>query len=454
MAGGRSALERAVLHRLAAASGHALDSLYSGAVHQLGAGGFFERGFGDLSVVHIHRDSELLAAWPPTHFEERAAALDWRRARSGAVAGAAYDVFEASFDSPVAGRARDALPPESRTAHALWVRPRAPAPGAPTALHLAATGDHGFGRREHLGLPLVARGVGTLALESPFYGRRRPAGQRGARLARVSDLLLLGRATLEEALLLLHWLRRDGAERIGVAGLSMGGVHACMVASLYPGPLALAPLLAPRSAAAAYVHGALARATAWERLQRDSAAREAEILAAVEAAAAAGTRVAPARAVAAAAEREAAALAAASPPPPPLPLRGAPGNASEAGRWEAAGAWLAAWSGAAAAGLAAAAGRSGSARAGPERHAGAAALLERVLEAYTDVTRFPVPARPDAAVVVGATHDLYVGRRAVLELHAHLPGSEVRWVPGGHVSSFILHQQAFRDAIADSLDRL
>ena len=46
----------------------------------------------------------------------------------------------------------------------------------------------------------------------------------------------------------------------------MGGVHASMVASLYPGPLALTPLLAPRSAAGAYCSGALYHATAWSQV--------------------------------------------------------------------------------------------------------------------------------------------------------------------------------------------
>ena len=31
---------------------------------------------------------------------------------------------------------------------------------------------------------------------------------------------------------------------------------------------------------------------------------------------------------------------------------------------------------------------------------------------------------------------------------------QVRWVPGGHVSAFLLQQPAFRKAILDSLERL
>lgn len=54
--------------------------------------------------------------------------------------------------------------------------------------------------------------------------------------------------------------------RAGLCGFSMGGVHAGMTAALFPGPLAVVPLLAPRSASAAFVHGALREATAWRPL--------------------------------------------------------------------------------------------------------------------------------------------------------------------------------------------
>jgi hypothetical protein len=58
---------------------------------------------------------------------------------------------------------------------------------------------------------------------SPFYGQRRPVLQRGAKLLCVSDLLLLGRATIEEARSLLHWLDSEaGFGKMGVCGLSMG----------------------------------------------------------------------------------------------------------------------------------------------------------------------------------------------------------------------------------------
>lgn len=248
----------------------------------------------------------------------------------------------AALGSPALARA---LPEASRVARARLLTPvfdsfpkrssRNPmgSPSSPALyVHLAGTGDHGFDRRLRLGAPLLvppggggkvgrrgggeaggkerqqqrrsplspssspphsspspfppssalSGGIATLALESPFYGGRRPPWQSGAKLARVSDLIALGRATIEEALALLRWAAASGFGRagwdinsessggggggLGVTGLSMGGVHAAMVAALAPGPLAAVPMLAPRSAAAAFCRGALWRATAWEPL--------------------------------------------------------------------------------------------------------------------------------------------------------------------------------------------
>ena len=57
---------------------------------------------------------------------------------------------------------------------------------------------------------------------SPFYGQRRPMLQRGAKLLCVSDLLLLGSATIEEARSLLYWLDSEaGFGKMGICGLSM-----------------------------------------------------------------------------------------------------------------------------------------------------------------------------------------------------------------------------------------
>ncbi|WVZ16934.1 hypothetical protein V8G54_009916 [Vigna mungo] len=91
---------------------------------------------------------------------------------------------------------------------------------------------------------------------SPFYGQRQTVLQGGAKLLCV--LLLLGRATIEEARDLLHWLDCEaGFGKMGICGLSMGGVHAAMVGSLHPTPVATLPFLSPNSAVVAFCEGIL-----------------------------------------------------------------------------------------------------------------------------------------------------------------------------------------------------
>lgn len=60
-------------------------------------------------------------------------------------------------------------------------------------------------------------------MHSPYYGNRRPRMQRGSKLLCVSDLLLLGKATIDESRSLLHWLEAEaGFSKTGICGLSMG----------------------------------------------------------------------------------------------------------------------------------------------------------------------------------------------------------------------------------------
>jgi hypothetical protein len=54
-----------------------------------------------------------------------------------------------------------------------------------------------------------------------------------------------------------------------------GGVHAAMVGSLHPTPVATLPFLSPHSAVVAFCEGILKHATAWEALREDLAAQKA-----------------------------------------------------------------------------------------------------------------------------------------------------------------------------------
>jgi hypothetical protein len=80
----------------------------------------------------------------------------------------------------------------------------------------------------------------------------------------------------------------------------------------------------------------------------------------------------------------------------------------------------------------------------------------RLSDLFTSVaaTRLPLPMRPDAAILVGATDDQIVPEAQVRALHAHWRGSELRWVRGGHAGGILLGGPAIRLAITDALRRL
>lgn len=187
-----------------------------------------------------------------------------------------------TFKSPAAGY----LPSESATVRALYVAPRrnleeleTGETKRPLALLLPATGDHGFTRRlvTHA-LMLRLHGVASVIPESPFYGRRRPAGQFGALLRHVQDLPDLGRATIEESHVLLSHFQRAGFGPLVASGISQGGLHAAMVASLAPWRVHVVAAFAPHSAVPVFTDGVLGNLVDWGALGNDARDRMAQIL--------------------------------------------------------------------------------------------------------------------------------------------------------------------------------
>lgn len=166
-----------------------------------------------------------------------------------------------SFASPLPG-----LPADCARAHLEWWMPRRPDRDTPVCLHFAATGDEGFLRRRLVALPLLRRGIGSVILENPFYGLRRPAGQTGTRLRCFSDLWAMGTATVAEGLALLAWLSGQGYRRLGVAGVSMGGQMAALVAALWGRPVAMASCASPHSAEVVFTRGAMRIGCDWQAL--------------------------------------------------------------------------------------------------------------------------------------------------------------------------------------------
>jgi pimeloyl-ACP methyl ester carboxylesterase len=69
------------------------------------------------------------------------------------------------------------------------------------------------------------------------------------------------------------------------------------------------------------------------------------------------------------------------------------------------------------------------------------------------VLHVPAPPHTATAVIVGGTKDGYIPRRAVERLHAHWPGSDLRWLPAGHATMIWRHKDSLVDAIIASLER-
>jgi len=217
---------------------------------------FFRKGWGDLVLLEeaLRQEAPLDPARPVSPA--------WEEPREAGDAVLKQGSFPSPFDRP-------GFPAESRTAYVELVLPRGWSRQTPVCLHFAATGDEGFDRRRKaLALPLIRHGIGSLILENPFYGRRRPPGQHSKMLNLFSDLWLMAGATIMEGRALLDWLRREGFQRLGVCGISMGGSMAGQAAALDREPLAVTALITPHSASAVFTEGILKNYCAWDILDR------------------------------------------------------------------------------------------------------------------------------------------------------------------------------------------
>lgn len=158
------------------------------------------------------------------------------------------------------------LPPEVSTGHVEEWMPR---PGAPVCLVLATTAEEGPRTRRGTALFLAHHGIGSLILENPFYGLRRPRGQRGASLRTVADQFAMNLATVIEACALLRTYHERG-HAVGVTGYSQGGFMAAFATALSPFPVASVPRGAARSAEPIFVSHALTKTMRWDVLAKEA----------------------------------------------------------------------------------------------------------------------------------------------------------------------------------------
>uniref|UniRef100_A0A182K1W4 Protein ABHD18 n=1 Tax=Anopheles christyi TaxID=43041 RepID=A0A182K1W4_9DIPT len=139
----------------------------------------------------------------------------------------------------------------------------------PICIHLAGTGDHYYWKRRNLiAKPLLKEAnLGSIILENPFYGLRKPKEQRASSLQNVSDIFVMGGCLVLESLVLLNWCERNGYGPLGITGLSMGGHMASLAATNWPKPLVLVPCLSWSTASSVFTEGVMSHSINWDVLE-------------------------------------------------------------------------------------------------------------------------------------------------------------------------------------------
>ncbi|PNF20985.1 Protein ABHD18 [Cryptotermes secundus] len=178
-------------------------------------------------------------------------------------------IMEGHFLSPFVTHLPGIVPVESETAYFQIVLPKKWNSNhyKPICLHLAGTGDHGFWRRRQMmAKPLLKGGIASIILENPFYGLRKPKDQIRSSLHNVSDILVMGGCLILESLVLFHWCESNGLGPLGVTGMSMGGHMASLAATNWPKPIVLVPCLSWSSATPVFTQGVMSHSINWDLL--------------------------------------------------------------------------------------------------------------------------------------------------------------------------------------------
>ncbi|CAF4302121.1 unnamed protein product, partial [Rotaria sordida] len=94
----------------------------------------------------------------------------------------------------------------------------------PIGICYAGTGDHGFSRRWlFTAVPLINQyPIGSILLENPYYGLRKPLDQSRSSLLYVTNLYIMGEVLVLETLMLLHWCQKMKLTSAILYGFSLG----------------------------------------------------------------------------------------------------------------------------------------------------------------------------------------------------------------------------------------
>lgn len=179
-------------------------------------------------------------------------------------------IINGKFRSPFAVHLPGLVRPEVEDAYFQLVLPlKWVGDYKPICIHLAGTGDHFFWRRRNImAKPLLKRGIGSIILENPYYGVRKPKDQIRSSVHYVSDIFVMGGCLILECLVLLNWCQQHGYGPLGVSGISMGGHMASLAASNWPKPLVLVPCLSWSTASSVFTEGVMSESINWDMLQK------------------------------------------------------------------------------------------------------------------------------------------------------------------------------------------
>ncbi|EDW18714.1 protein ABHD18 isoform X1 [Drosophila mojavensis] len=180
-------------------------------------------------------------------------------------------LIEGNFTTPLELHMPGVVPEAAQQAHFQLLLPNKwnDEHHKPICIHLAGTGDHFFWRRRNfIAKPLLKdANIGSIILENPFYGLRKPDDQIRSNLHNVSDIFVMGGCLILECLVLLHWCERNGFGPLGITGLSMGGHMASLAATNWPKPLVLVPCLSWSTASAVFTTGVMSQSINWDMLE-------------------------------------------------------------------------------------------------------------------------------------------------------------------------------------------
>ncbi|XP_051277210.1 protein ABHD18 isoform X2 [Dicentrarchus labrax] len=378
-------------------------------------------------------------------------------------------IHDGFFISPLEHLVPGILPPEAVKARFQFIVPKRWQKNRPVCIHLAGTGDHFFWRRRTLmARPMIKEaGMGSLLLENPYYGYRKPKDQLRSSLKNVSDLFVMGGALILESTVLLRWLEREGYWPLGMTGISMGGYMASLAVTNWPKPIPLVPCLSWSTASSVFTTGVLSKAVNWTELEKQYAINsvyEEEIIKLLEYCGADSFKMGPEL------------MKNTDSLEHLLGLSGedsvSVGHNSKAGGEAEAGRDLLIGKGPEGGGardrvhqFLSSVNSSGTSLETPSSlhannilngmktdsakccrpslHRESIGFMKGVMDECTHMANFSVPVDTSLIIVVQAKEDAYIPRTGVLSLQEIWPGCEVRYLNGGHISAYLFKQNVF-----------